>query len=87
MSGVLFDFRNKFRFGTVEFTLGKDALPTKINDGDLDGDLYHYIWDMTREQIFKENYIIYEVYVYRPKGSKPGSIIKFKCNWIIGKPK
>ena len=46
MSGFLFEFRNGFCFGTVEFALGKVPLPTKINDGDLDGDLYHGIWEM-----------------------------------------
>lgn len=36
---------NELPFGAVVFALGADPLPPKINDGDLDGDLYQCIWD------------------------------------------
>jgi hypothetical protein len=40
-----FQFLNELPFGAVLFALGADPLPPKINTGDLDGDLYHCIWD------------------------------------------
>jgi hypothetical protein len=40
-----FRFLNSLPFGAVVFALGADPMPPKINDGDLDGDLYHAIWD------------------------------------------
>lgn len=40
-----FQFLNELPFGAVVFALGADPLPPRINDGDLDGDLYQCIWD------------------------------------------
>ena len=45
MSEETFQFLNNLPFGAVVFALGADPMPPSINDGDLDGDLYHAIWD------------------------------------------
>lgn len=38
-------FLHSFPFGLVIFPLGESPLPPKMNDGDLDGDLYFALWD------------------------------------------
>lgn len=40
-----FQFLNELPFGAIVFALGAEPLPPRINDGDLDGDLYQCIWD------------------------------------------
>jgi len=45
MPGEAYQFLNHLPFGAVVFALGDDPLPPKVNSGDLDGDLYHCIWD------------------------------------------
>lgn len=48
MTGLSGDFdflMSKFPLGVVIFSLGDPSLPSKINESDLDGDLYFSLWD------------------------------------------
>jgi len=41
----MYAFLHSFPFGLVIFPLCESPLPPKMNDGDLDGDLYFALWD------------------------------------------
>jgi hypothetical protein len=42
---AMFKFLSELKFCAVIFPLGIPSLPSRINDGDCDGDLYFILWD------------------------------------------
>lgn len=69
MTGLSGDFdflMDKFHLGVVIFPLGLPSMPSKINDSDLDGDLFFAIWDESiLGQIDNDNHGLDRKYVSR----------------------